>query len=103
MRWVWQNNGEKVRDNSEHMLEKQHPKTHLIFKEYEAGDYCYTRRIPKRFYKDELDEKLYKLNSKLQYRWTGPYLITKKVSPVLYEADMHNEKKMVHAVNMRPF
>jgi len=40
MKWAWQNNGERVRDNSENMLVKQHPKTHLIFKEYEVGDYC---------------------------------------------------------------
>jgi len=103
MHWVWNNNAERVVSNSKEMLEKQHPKTHLIFKEYAVGDFFYLKRIPKRFYIDEKDEIRYKLNAKLQYRWTGPYIVTKKVSPVLYESDIHNKRKMVHAVNMRPF
>ena len=103
MHWVWNNNGERVVSNSKEMLDKQHPKTHLIFKEYQVGDFFYLKRIPKRFYIDEKDEIRYKLNAKLQYRWTGPYIVTKKVSPVLYESDIHNKKKMVHAINMRPF
>ena len=103
MHWVWNNNGERVVSNSKEVLDKQHPKTHLIFKEYQVGDFFYLKRIPKRFYIDEKDEIRYKLNAKLQYRWTGPYIVTKKVSPVLYESDIHNKKKMVHAINMRPF
>jgi hypothetical protein len=85
------------------MKDKQHPKTYLQFKEYEVGDYFYHKRIAKRFYKDATDEQLYKLNSKLQDRWTGPYYITKKITPVLYEADVHNKMRRVHAINMRPY
>ena len=103
MKWVWNNVGKRVVENSEDMVQKQHPRTFREFKEYNVGDFFYSKRIAKRFYKDEKDEQLYKLNAKLQYRWTGPYIITKKISPVLYEADVHNQKKMVHAVNMRPY
>jgi hypothetical protein len=102
MQWIWKNVGVQVVDNSEEMARKQHPRTHMEFKEYNVGDFFYTRRVAKRFYKDNIDEQVYKLNAKLQCRWTGPYIITKKISPVLYEADVHNEKRMVHAVNMRP-
>jgi hypothetical protein len=103
MQWVWRNMGQRVVENSGEMAQKQHPRTHREFKEYNVGDFFYSRRVPKRFYKDEKDESLFKLNAKLQPRWTGPYIITKKFSPVLYEADVHNQKKTVHAVNMRPY
>jgi hypothetical protein len=102
MDWIWKNMGERVVKNSQLMKERQHPATHLIFKEYKEGDYFYHRRIPKRFHKSEKDEKNHKLNAKLQFRWTGPFRVLKKVNPVLYEADMHNVSTMVHAVNMRP-
>jgi hypothetical protein len=83
------------------MKTKQHPISHLEFKEYEVGDFFYQKRIANRFYKNDTDEVIHKLNAKLQYRWTDPYIITKKLSPVVYEADVHNKKKIVHAVNMR--
>ena len=85
------------------MKAKQHPRTFLEFKEYSVGDYFYSRRIPKRFYKDDEEKLLHKIKAKLQNRWVGPYRITKKISPVLYEADVHNSVKRVHAVNMRPY
>jgi transposase InsO family protein len=103
MHWIWSNVGLRVVKNSQTMKARQHPVTHLQYKEYKVGDYFFHRRIAKRFYTDELDEKVYKLNAKLQYRWTGPYIITKQINPVLYEADVHNVMKVVHAVNMRPF
>ena len=34
---------------------------------------------------------------------TGPYRITEKINPVLYEAEIDGKKVRVHAVNMRPF
>jgi len=103
MDFVWKYNGKRVVENSGEMVVKQHPKTHLIFKEYSVGDYFYSKRIPKRFYKDALDEQLYKITAKLQNRWTGPFRITKKISPVLYEADIHNKMKRVHAINIRTY
>jgi hypothetical protein len=102
MDWIWKNMGERVVKNSQLMKERQHSAIHLIFKEYKEGDYFYHRRIPKRFHKSKKDEKLHKLNAKLQFRWTGPFIVVKKVNPVLYEEDMHNVSTMVHAMNMRP-
>jgi transposase InsO family protein len=103
MRWVWKYAAQRVVENSKSMKTRQHPVSHLEFKEYEVGDFFYQKRISKRFYKNDADEVIHKLNAKLQYRWTGPYIITKKLSPVVYEADVHNKKKIVHAVNMRRF
>ena len=103
MDWIWKYNSERVVNNSKEMKNKQHPRTFLEFKEYNEGDYFYSRRIPKRFSKDEEERMLHKIKAKLQNRWTGPYRIVKKISPVLYEADVHNGVKRVHAVNMRPY
>ena len=32
-------------------------------------------------------------SGKLAAQWTGPYLITRKLSPVTYSMDMHDRKK----------
>ena len=94
---IWKYNSERVVNNSKEMKSKQHPRTFLEFKEYEVGDYFYSLRIPKRFYKDEDERMLHKIKAKLQNRQTGPYRIIKKISPVLYEEDVHNAMKRVHA------
>jgi transposase InsO family protein len=100
---VWADTSHQILRNSKTMLQKQHPRDHLQYKEYKIGEFFFARRVPRRFYKNPFNEKVYKLNAKLQNRWTGPFIITKVISPVVYEADIHNTKKMVHAVNMRPY
>ena len=51
MKWVWNNVGKRVVENFEDMAQKQHPRTFR-----DVGDYFYSKRIAKRFYKDEKDE-----------------------------------------------
>jgi hypothetical protein len=82
---------------------QQHLRDYLQFKVYKVGHYFYHRIIAKRFYKNELDEKVYKLNSKLQYRWTGPFRILEKINAVLNKADIYSKSTMVHTINMQPF
>jgi hypothetical protein len=101
MQNIWLTIGERVVRNVQIM--NRVPRSHLPFKVYSVGDRFFHRRVPRRFYRDQTDERSYKLSSKLQNRWTGPYRITRCISPVLYEADIHNEIKRVHAINMRPF
>ena len=103
MQWVWSNMGEGVVKNSQKMVERQHPVKILQFKVYKKDDYFFHKRIAKRFYKDALDETIYKLNAKLQHRWTGPYRIVEQLNEVLYKADIHGVIKVVHAINMRPY
>jgi len=100
---LWNETSHQIIRNSKTMLQNQHPKNHLQYKEYKVGEYFFARRVPRRFYKNPFTEKVYKLNAKLQNRWTGPFRIIRVISPVVYEADIHNCKKMVHAVNMRPY
>jgi hypothetical protein len=78
------------------------PAKKLEFKPYTAGDFFYYRTIPRRFFKDLKEKKKVKLSSKLQFRFSGPYIIQKVISPVLYEANIHNTVKRVHAINMKP-
>ena len=43
----------------------------------------------------------YKLSAKLQSRFTGPYLIVRQLSPVLYVAIVDSKEKTIHTVNMK--
>jgi transposase InsO family protein len=74
----------------------------LDFKEYEEGQWFYRKRNQARVFKSVQDKESYKISRKLQARWEGPYRITRKVSPVLYEAIIDGVKKRVHAINMKP-
>jgi hypothetical protein len=96
----WQYVGDRVVDNS-----NRHnvvPRERLAFKPYEAGDYFYLRVVPKRFYKSENEEQAYQISAKLQFRYTGPYMVSAVISPVLYESQIHGKVKRVHAINMKP-
>ena len=74
----------------------------LQFKPYEVGDYFMMRCYPKRFYYDDQTGQQARLVAKLLYRWSGPYRVTEKISPVLYEAFVHGKMTRVHAINMKP-
>jgi hypothetical protein len=103
MNSVWDTVGTEVHRNVDTMIRQQNPLKHLPFKPFKAGDFCFIRYIPKRFYKTRDEERIYKLSAKLQARWMGPYLITAVKSLVLYEIDIHRERRVFHAVNMRPY
>ena len=97
---TWEVTSEKVGQNTETF--NRVPREHLSFKPYEIGQFVFIKAIPKRFYSEVYKKKKHKLSSKLQYRYVGPYRIIRRLSEVLYEADIHNEVKRIHAVNMKP-
>jgi hypothetical protein len=97
---TWEVTSEKVGKNTETF--NRVPREHLSFKPYEIGQFVFIKAIPKRFYSEGYKKKKHKLSSKLQYRYVGPYRIIRRLSEVLYEADIHNEVKRIHAVNMKP-
>ena len=78
------------------------PRRHIEFEPYAVGQYVFLKVIPKRVYSEGYKKKKHKLSSKLQYRYVGPFRITKKLNDVLYEADIHNSPTRIHAVNMKP-
>ncbi len=78
--------------------------THIdnVIKQYEIGQYVFVRRLPRRFYKDQKENVKYHINMKLQpVRWTGPYRILQKISPVLYTLDFHNTAKKIHITHLK--
>ena len=48
------------------------------------------------------EKTVFKLTHKLQHHWPRPFVITKMISPILYDAYVHGITKRVHAVNMKP-
>ena len=76
-----------------------------VFKPFCVGDFFFLKVIPRRFAKRSkhrrTDEELHKLSSKLQYRYAGPYSVTKVISDVLYEAIVNGKLRRVHALSMK--
>ncbi len=80
----------------------QVPKKRLPFVEYVKDQLFYLKKIPRRFYRDLVEEENYQLSSKLQERFTGPFRIVERLTPVTYRAQIHGSTKTVHAINMKP-
>ena len=101
MELTWENIGRKVVENVDDF--NRRPRAPLQFKEYESGQYFMLKRIPKGFFRQTRKGEPFRLVFKFQHRWTGPFRIVRKLSPILYEADIHGLTEVVHAVNMKPY
>jgi len=75
----------------------------LEFVEYEIGQQFMRARRPISSFKSSEEKEAWKISAKLLERWEGPHIITKRINPVLYEAEINGELARVHAVNMKPF
>ena len=85
------------------MQDGQRPIRHLQFAEYKEGDYAMIVNAPKSQNLNWSDARFRKLNLKLQPRYSGPYLISKRMSPVIYVLKVDGFDMKVHATNMKPF
>jgi len=85
------------------MRDGQKPIRHLQFAEYKVGEYAMVANTPKSQNIGWVDSKFKKLNLKLQPRYSGPYLITRRLSPVVYILQIDGFDVNVHATNMKPF
>ena len=101
MHLTWESVGKRIVDNVDDY--NRRPRAQLQFKEYEPGQYFLLKRIPKRFFRQTRRGEPFRLVFKFQHRWTGPFRIMEKRSPILYEADVHGTRQMVHAINMKPY
>jgi hypothetical protein len=97
---TWEIGGDRVAQNTE--IFNKIPRRPLEFHPYKVGQFIFIRAIPKRFFSEGYKLKKHKLNSKLQYRYVGPFRILRVLSDILYEADVHNKPTRIHAVNMKP-
>ena len=75
----------------------------LEFVEYEIGQQFMRVRRPLSSFKSADEKEAWKITAKLLERYEGPYRVTGKVNPVLYEAEIDGKTVRVHAVNMKPF
>jgi hypothetical protein len=55
-----------------------------------------------RKFKSHSEKEKYKIARKLHdARFEGPYVVTERINPVLYAADINGKQVIVHAVNMK--
>jgi len=75
----------------------------LEFVEYAPGDKFLRVRRPISTFKSADDKEKWKISMKLLERFEGPYEVIRKISPVLYDANVEGVETRVHAINMKPF
>jgi hypothetical protein len=78
------------------------PKRRRKFCEYTEGQLFMRERRPVYEFKSADDEIKYHINAKLQARFDGPHKVIRKLSPILYEAEIEGIEKRISAVNMKP-
>jgi hypothetical protein len=100
---LWETASSQKPAELKRMRDGQKPIRHLQFAEYKVGDYAMVANTPKSQTVGWVDAKFRKLTLKLQPRYSGPYIISKQISPVVYVLKVDGFDKKVHAVNMKPF
>jgi len=75
----------------------------LEFVEYEEGQEFLRVKRPTTTFKSATEEEAWKISVKLLERFEGPYKVIRKISPVLYDADIDGVETRVHAGNMKPY
>jgi hypothetical protein len=78
------------------------PKYRRKFYEYTEGQLFMRERRPVYEFKSADEEIKYHINAKLQARFDGPHKVIRKLSPILYEAEIEGVEKRISAVNMKP-
>ena len=75
----------------------------LEFVEYEVGQKFMLMKRPVSEFKSTDEEQAYKISMKLLERYEGPYVVVRKVNPILYDANIEGVIKRVHAIHMKPY
>ena len=102
-RHAWNITSARLSTNNEtHNKKQAPPRNPLQFKPYAVNDWFYIKVVPRTMFRNAREETTHKLTAKFQFRYAGPYVITKVISPVLYEAIIHGKpNQRVHAINMK--
>ena len=79
------------------------PLRRQTFRPYKVGEFFFHKTFPRRFYRSTKHDTYVKISRKLQFKYTGPFLIVEVKSPVLYITLIHGKRKTVHAINMKPY
>ena len=97
--YCWESLSSRVTRNVTIM--NRRPMKPLEYVPFNVGDYFMLKRIPRRFFITQREGKNVKLRQSLQMRYTGPFIVTKVINPVLFEATIHGKTKRVHALKMK--
>ena len=100
---VWKMTSSKKKREVSIMDKGQRPIRHLEHKEFAVGDYAMIKIIPDSKVTTWFEHQEYRIKGKLEPRYAGPYLIKKKISPVVFVLEVDNFTAMVHEVNMKPY
>ena len=100
---VWEKAAAKKPKEFQRMLEAQRPIRHLKFHEYMIGDLVMVTITPKQKLKHWIEKEKRTVSAALQPRYSGPYPITKVISPVVYIVKINGIDRVIHAVNMKLF
>jgi len=100
METLWEAIGTKERLHSESIAEKSWKGSR--FKEFNVGDSVGVIRIPSRFFRTEDNEKV-KIRAALQDRFSGPYKIIRKISPITYVVNIFGKDTAIAYRNMKKF
>jgi hypothetical protein len=101
MEQLWEEQGWRTTKHTE--LFNRSPLKHQKFEPYAVGEYFFHKQVPRRYYRDNKQEGFIRIGTKLQFRYSGPYKIVKRVegSEVVYDALIHNVIRRVHVINMK--
>ena len=97
---LWKGTTQRARDNATRGNWTGRARS-IQFKKYAVGKQFYRKRNRVRVFKSVRDQKVHKINLKLQARYSGSYKIVEKVIAVVYVADIDGVRRRVYAVNMK--
>jgi transposase InsO family protein len=91
------------RKPAEGEIHQRLPLTRLPFKEFEVGDWVFIKSQPKSAVTHWTEPTtVQSISSKLSGRYTGPYQITHKTTPVRYMAWVNGRLMRLHASQLKP-
>jgi hypothetical protein len=100
MEQLWEEIATKVTVTNVEKFNKP-TKEPLKFQPFNVGDFVFIKRIPRKFFKYRGESEKYVSSRKLQYRYTGPFMVKQVKSSVNYVLDIHGKRRSIHAINMK--
>ena len=98
---IWSDIAKRTFYHQQHLSSRKPDPRARVFTPFRVGEQFYLRTIPRRTFKDALDEKWHKLSAKLQYRYSGPHTVLAVINPVTYRARVDGSIKIIHANRMK--
>jgi hypothetical protein len=98
---VWDIIATRTVEEQDRVAANYEDKVCRAFTPFRVGEQFYYKAEVRRSFKSLVDEKTYKMSSKLQYRYTVPHTVTEVFNPVTYKASIDGFSRIVHANRMK--